>query len=168
MTTSSYTEDLININKPGCKQFLKDIYPKELVISETSESRNVVSSLDLLIDTANGDFVCSILTFDFHTINFPDIPTAPAYGSDSRAGHNYDNFSFRHSTLADRLFDQGFSARELMRTLFKFMGRYLELASMFHKIHYQFICDGVPMAQFYSVVTGAGCREEYVRLLGLL
>ena len=48
--TSRYTDSLIRINNPRFKQFLKDIYPEELVVSETSESRNVVSYLDLLID----------------------------------------------------------------------------------------------------------------------
>ena len=58
------------------------------MVSKTSESRNVVSHLDLLIDILNGDLVCSIFdkrdVFDFNIVNFPDlsgnIPTAPAYG----------------------------------------------------------------------------------------
>ena len=40
--TLCYTDDLISINNPRFKQFLKDTYPEELVVSETSESRNVV------------------------------------------------------------------------------------------------------------------------------
>ena len=51
----------------------------------------------------------------------------------SWACHNYDNFSSRHSMLAERLFNQGFSARKLMRTFYKFMGRYPENASKFNK-----------------------------------
>ena len=59
------------------------------MVSETSESRNVVSYLDLLMDTSNGDLVCSIFdkrdAFDFDIVNFLDlsgnIPTAPAYGT---------------------------------------------------------------------------------------
>ena len=55
----------------------------------TSESRNVVSYLDLLTDISNGDLVCSIfnkrVAFDSHIVNFSDlsgnIPTAPAYGT---------------------------------------------------------------------------------------
>ena len=162
--TSLYTDDLISINKPRFKQFLKDIYPEELVVSETSESRNVVSYLDLLIDISNGDLVCSIFdkrdAFDFDIVNFPDllgnIPTAPAYGTYisqmirySRACHNYDNFSSRHSMLAETLFNQDFSARKLMRTFYKFMGRYPELASKFNKTPSSIICDSVPMAQLY-------------------
>ena len=41
--TSRYIDDLIS------KLFLKGIYPEELVVSETSESRNVVSYLNLLL-----------------------------------------------------------------------------------------------------------------------
>ena len=85
----TYTDDLISINNPRFKQFLKDIYPEELVVSETSESRNVVSYLDLLIEISNADFVCSVFdkrdAFDFDIVNFPDlsgnIPKAPAYGT---------------------------------------------------------------------------------------
>ena len=63
--------------------------PEELVVSDTSESRNIVSYLDLLIDILNGDLVCSIFdkrgVFDFDIVNFPDlsgnIPTVPAYGT---------------------------------------------------------------------------------------
>ena len=146
--TSRDIDDLISINDLRFKQFPKDIYPEELVISETSESRNVVSYLDLVIDISNGDLVCSIFdkkdAFDFDMVNFPDlsgnIPTAPAYGTYisqlirySRACHNYDNFSSRHSMLAEILFNQGFFARKLMRTFYKFMGTYPELASKFNK-----------------------------------
>ena len=134
------------------------------MVSEISVSRNVVSYLDLLIDISNGDLVCSLFdkrnAFDFHIVNFRDlsgnIPTAPAYGTlilqlirYSRACHNYNNFSSRHSMLTERLFNQGFSARKLMRTFYKFMGRYPELSSKFNKSPSSMICDSVPMAQLY-------------------
>ena len=59
------------------------------MVSETSESRNVVSYFDLLIDMSDGDLVCSIFdkrhAFDSDIVNFPDlsgnIPAAPAYGT---------------------------------------------------------------------------------------
>ena len=90
---SGYTDDLISINGPRFKQFLKDVYPEEPVVSETSESRNVMSYLDLLIYISNGDLVCSIFdqkdALDFDIVNFPDlsgnIPTAPAYGTYSHS-----------------------------------------------------------------------------------
>ena len=163
--TSRYIDDLISMNNPRFDQFPKDIYPEELVVSETLELRNVVSYLDLLIDISNGDPVCSIFdktdAFDFNIVNFPDlsgnIPTAPAYGTYisqlirySRACRNYDNSSSRHSMLAEKLFNQGFSARKLMRTFYKFMARYPELASKFNKNPSSMICDSVAMAQLYN------------------
>ena len=134
------------------------------MVSETTESRNVVSYLDLLIDISNDDLVCSSFdkrdAFDFDIVNVPDlsgnIPTAPAYGTYisqliryNRACHNYDNFSSGHSMLAGRLFHQGSSARKLMRTFYKFVGRYPELVSKFNKSPSSMICDSVPMAQLY-------------------
>ena len=125
-----------------------------------SEVRNVVSYLDLLIYISNGDIVCSIFdkrdAFDFHIVDFPALsrnnPTTPAYGTYisqlirySWACHNYDNFSSRHSMLADRLFNQCFSAR----TFCKFMERYPELASKFNKSPSSMICNSVRMAQLY-------------------
>ena len=44
--TSRHINDLISINNSRFKQSFKDIYPKGLVVSETSESRNVVSYMD--------------------------------------------------------------------------------------------------------------------------
>ena len=100
-------------------------------------------------------------TFDFDIVNFSElsgnIPTAPAYGTYtsqlirySRACHNYDNFSSRHSMLAERRFNQGFSARKPMRTFYKFMGRYPELASKLTR--YRPSVD--------EVVIGAGCCAQ--------
>ena len=78
------------------------------MISETSESRDVVTYLDLLIDISNCDLVRSIFdkkdAIDDNIVNFPDlsgnIHTGPTYGTYisqlikySRAWHNYDNFS---------------------------------------------------------------------------
>ena len=43
-----YTEDLISFNNKRFKEFISDIYSKELIISETTESTSVASYLDLL------------------------------------------------------------------------------------------------------------------------
>ena len=97
-------DNLISINNP---RFFKDIYPEALVVLETSESRNVVSYLDLLINISIDDIFCSIFdrrdAFDFHSVTFPDLSgniPAPAYGTYislliryGRACHSYDSFS---------------------------------------------------------------------------
>ena len=134
------------------------------MVSEKLESRNVVSYLDLLIDISNDDLVCSVFdkkdAFDFDIVNFADfsgnIPIAPGYGTYisqlirySRACHNYDNFPSRHSMLTERLFNQGFSVRKLMRTFYKFIGRYPELASKSNKSLSSLMCNSAPIAQLY-------------------
>ena len=43
-----YIDDLISFNHKRFKEFISDIYPKELTISETTESTSVASYLDLL------------------------------------------------------------------------------------------------------------------------
>ena len=43
-----YTEDLISFNNKRFKEFISAIYPKELTISETTESTSITSYLNLL------------------------------------------------------------------------------------------------------------------------
>ena len=43
-----YIDDLISSNNKRLKKFTSDIYPKELTISETTESTSIASYLDLL------------------------------------------------------------------------------------------------------------------------
>ena len=43
-----YTDDLISFNNKKFKEFISDIYPKALTISETTESTSVASYLYLL------------------------------------------------------------------------------------------------------------------------
>ena len=43
-----YIDDLISFNSKRFKELISDIYPKELTISETTESTSVASYLDLL------------------------------------------------------------------------------------------------------------------------
>ena len=48
-----YINDLISFNNKRFKEFISDIYPKELTISETTESTSVASYLDLLFTRDN-------------------------------------------------------------------------------------------------------------------
>ena len=43
-----YIDDLISFNNKRFKEFISDIYPKELIISETTESTSITSYLDPL------------------------------------------------------------------------------------------------------------------------
>ena len=84
-----YIDDLISFDNKRFKEFISDIYPKELTISETTESTSVASYLDLLFIRDNSNNITTKLydkrdTFGFHIVNFPfmssNIPSAPAYG----------------------------------------------------------------------------------------
>ena len=78
-----------SFNNKRFKEFISDIYPKELTISETTEAISVASYLDLLFIRDNSNNITTKLddkrdTFGFHIVNFPfmssNIPSAPAYG----------------------------------------------------------------------------------------
>ena len=71
-----YTDDLISFNNRRLKEFISDIYPKELKISETTESTSVASYLDLLFTRDKSNNITTKLydkcdAFGFHIVNFP-------------------------------------------------------------------------------------------------
>ena len=70
------------------REFISDIYPKELTISETTESASVASYLDLLFTRDKNNNIATKLydkhdAFCFHIVNFSfmssNIPSVPAY-----------------------------------------------------------------------------------------
>ena len=70
-----YIDDLISFNNKRFKEFISDFYPKELTISETTESTSVASYLDLLFIRNNSNNITTKLydkrdTFRFHIVNF--------------------------------------------------------------------------------------------------
>ena len=85
-----YTDDLISLNNKRFYEFIYDIYPKELTISETTE--RICFRCFLSRPTFTGDENNNITTklydkryaFGFHIANFrfmsSNIPSAPAYG----------------------------------------------------------------------------------------
>ena len=82
-------DNLISFNTKRFKEFISDIYPKELTISETTESISVASYLYLLFIGDNSNNITTKLydkrdMFGFHIVNLPfmssNIPSAPAYG----------------------------------------------------------------------------------------
>ena len=66
-----YIKDLISFNNKRFKEFISDIYPKELTISETTESTSIPSYLDLLFIRDKSNNITTKLydkrdTFGFH------------------------------------------------------------------------------------------------------
>ena len=71
-----YIDDLISFNNKKFNEFISDIYPKELTISETTESTSAASYLDLLFIRDKSNNITTKLydkrdAFGFHTVNFP-------------------------------------------------------------------------------------------------
>ena len=123
-----YIDDLISFNHKRFKEFTSDIYPKELTISETTESTSVASYLDLLFtrDKSNNittNFYDKRDAFGFHIVKFPfmssNIPSAPAHGvyasqliryAQIIICSNYSDFLLRHRALVTRLLSQGYKS----------------------------------------------------------
>ena len=119
-----YIDDLISFNNTRFKVFISDIYPKELTISETTESTSIASYLDLLfIRDKNNNITTKLYdrrdAFSFHIVNFPfmssNILSAPAYGVyASQLIHyahccsNYSDFLLHHGALVTGLLSQGY------------------------------------------------------------
>ena len=119
-----YTDDLIFFNNKRFKEFISDIYPKELTISETTESSSVASYFDLLFTRDKNNNITTQLcdkrdTFAFHIVNFPftssNILSAPAYGvyacqliCYAHCCSNYSDFLLCHRALVTRLLAQGY------------------------------------------------------------
>ena len=154
-----YIDDLISFNNKRFKEFISDIYPKELTISETTESTSVASYLDLLFTRDRSNNITNKLydkrdAFGFHIVNFPfmssNIPSAPAYGVYASqlvryacCCSNYSDFLIRHRALVKRLLSQGYKVNRLSNTFKKFYGRHTDLVGQYKKNVCQMFADSI-------------------------
>ena len=154
-----YTDDLISFNNTRFKEFISDIYPKELTISETTESTSIVSYLDLLFIRDKSNNITTKLydkrdTFGFHTVDFPfmssNILSAPAYRvyasqliRYARCCSNYSDFLLRHRALVTRLLSQGYKLNRLSNTFKKFYRRHTDLVGQYRKDVCQMFADSI-------------------------
>ena len=154
-----YIDDPISFNNKRFKEFISDIYPKELTISETTESTSVASYLDLLFTRDRSNNITTKLydnrdAFGYHIVNFPfmssNIPSAPAYGVYAsqfvRYAHccsSYSDFLTRHRALVKRLLSQGYKVNRLSNTFKKFYGRHTDLVGQYKKNVCQMFADSI-------------------------
>ena len=127
-----YIDDLISFSNKRFYEFISDIYPKELTISETTESTSITSYLDLLSTRDEKNNITTKLydkrdAFGFNTVNIPfmssNIPSAPVYSvyasqliRNARCCSNYNDFVSRHRALVTRLLPQGYNVNLLSNT----------------------------------------------------
>ena len=84
-----YIDDLIVFNNKKFLDYLKEIYPSQLIVEKANKSDHLTDYLDLTFIIDSG---CKLSTrlydecddFDFHIVNFPflssNIPYGPSYG----------------------------------------------------------------------------------------
>ena len=139
------------------KEFISDIYPKELTNSETTESTSDASYLGLLFTRDKSNNITTKLydkrdAFGFHIVNFPfmssNIPSAPAYGASqlicyARCCSNYSDFLLRHRALVTRLMLQGYKVNSLSNTFKKFYGRHTDIVGQYKKNVCQMFADSI-------------------------
>ena len=154
-----YIDDLISFNNKRFKEFISDIYPKELTNLENTESISVASYLDLLFIRDNSSNIRTKLddkryTFGFHIVNFPfmssNIPSAPAYGvyapqliRYARCCSNYSDFLSCHRALVTRLLSQGYKVNRLSSAFKKFYRRHTDLVGQYKKNVCQMFADSI-------------------------
>ena len=153
-----HIDDLISFNNKRFKEFISDIYSKELTISETTQSTSIASYLDLLFTRDRSNNTTTKLydkcdAFGFHIVNSSfmssNIPSAPAYGvyvSQLIFAHcpsNYSAFLLRHRALVTRLLSQGYKLNCLSNTFKKFYGRHTDLVGQYRKNVCQMFADSI-------------------------
>ena len=152
-----YIDDLISFNNKRFNEFISDIYNKELIISEITESTSVASHLDPLFTRDDNNNITTELydkrnAYGFHIMNFPfmssNISSATAYGVYAsqliRYAHccsNYSDFLSRHRALVTRLLSQGYKINRLSNTFKKFYGRHSDLVGQYKKNVCQMFAD---------------------------
>ena len=121
--------------------------PKELTISETTESTLIASYLNLLSIQDKSNNITTKLyeerdAFVFHIVNFPfmssNLPSAPAYGVYASHFINYTDCCSNYSDLLfhhrSRPLSQGYQVNHLSNTFKKFYGRHTDLVGQYKKM----------------------------------
>ena len=133
----------ISLNNPYVSQYSHLIYPSELEIKDTTDTRRTASNIYLLLDIdTEGRLHTKIYDkrddFNFPIINFPflssKIPSAPSYGVNisqliryARACSHYTDFIYRSVLLAQKLLQKNCKDDKFKMTLRKFYGHLHEL-----------------------------------------
>ena len=142
-----YIDDLISFSNKRFKEFISDIYPKELTISETTESTSVASYLYVLFTRDENNNITNKLydkrdAFGFHIVKFPfmssNIPSAPALGvyasqlsRYARCCSNCSDFLSRHRALVTRRLSQGYKVNRSLNIFEKFYSRHTDPAGQY-------------------------------------
>ena len=154
-----YTDDLISFNNKRFKEFISDIYPKELTISEIAEFTSIVSYLDLLFIRDKSNNITTKLydkrdAFGFLIVNFPFM-TSNFQSAQPMVSMHLSSFAmpvvaqiivtFYYATgpPVTRLLSQGYKVNHLSNIFKKFYGRHTDLVGQYKKNVCQMFADSI-------------------------
>ena len=164
-STSTYLDDLLNIDNPYFEGMVNRIYPPELQLNKANTSDTEAPFLDLHLSISNG-FVSSKIydkrdDFDFDIVNFPfldgDVPRSTSYGvyisqliRFARVFSHVADFNARNKSLTDKPLQQGYRYHKLRKTFSKFYRRHYELVSKFNVGLKTLLHQGLSEPEFYG------------------
>ena len=139
--TFRYIDDLFSVNNDNFGNSIREIYPSELELKDTTINSTEVCYLDTRISHGDSsapfhiDVYDKREDFDFRIVNFPfmdsNIPARPAYGvyisqlvRYARICTSKLDFLRRLGSLSSRLQKQGFKSALLVKSINKFFKRH--------------------------------------------
>ena len=136
-TSFRYPNDLCSLDNSFFHTYIKNIYPKELILLQSNDDKATFLDLDVQINNLH----CTIkiydkrYDFDFNIVNFPqldgDVPSSPTYGTCNRV----EDFNERNSRMSRKLLKQGLLYHKLRKTFAKFYNRHFYLVKQFNLIN---------------------------------
>ena len=140
--------------------YLKEIYPSQLIVEKANKSDHLTDFLDLTFTTDSGGKLSIRLydkrdDFDFHIVNFPflssNILSGPSYGvcilqlvRYAQCCSHCDDYRYHHKCLVDRLLLQGYIALRLDKFFKKFYGRQQGLIEKYQRSVKEMVNDSFP------------------------
>ena len=146
-STSSYLDDLSNIDNPYFEGMVNRIYQTELQLNRANTSDTEAPCLDLHLTISNGFGSSKIYDkrddFDFDIVKFPfldgDVPSSTSYGVSisllirvARGSSHVADSNARNKSLTAKLLQQGYRYHKLRKTFSKFYRRHYEFVSKFN------------------------------------
>ena len=164
-STSSYLNDLLNIDNIYFGYMVNRIYPAELQLNKANSSDTEAPFLDLNLSISNGTVSTKIYDkwddFDFDIVNFSlldaDVPRHTSYGvyisqliHFARASSNVNDFSCRNKALTTSLLKQGYRYHKLRKVFSKFYRRHSKLVEKYNVSLRKLLQQGISEPEFYG------------------